>query len=443
MFRKLRLRLVLVNLSIILLIFLILTAGTYFMVKAKLIEGGDFMMSRLAAELVEGRFENLPPNIAFGPHGRPGALDRPGELSKPGELFRPDEPFKPEHGPVPRLRPELFFVKLNTANEIILNSPFSLLEKDQISFLIAQVLRQEISKGTIWFDQNEYHYLRAALPDQQGAYVIVQDFHQENNFLWQLVTALSIAGFVCMILSLLGSFLMANKAIVPIKRAWQQQKEFIADASHEFRTPLAIIQTNLAVVRDNPDASVLSQDKWLTNIHEETVCMAKLVDSLLFLAQADSHQQFLTKAWIALDRSIVLAAEVFRPLADQRGIRLQLLIQDGVKYFGDESKFRQVINILLDNAIRHTPSGGSIVVRLEHSLKEIILSVSDTGEGMGEEHLENIFDRFYQIDSSRAKGGSGLGLAIAKWIVESHGGSIKAVSKLGLGAVFSVRFPVG
>ncbi|EGO62561.1 sensor histidine kinase [Acetonema longum] len=272
--------------------------------------------------------------------------------------------------------------------------------------------------------------------------IIFEDITREQNTLHILIATLSATGVVCLALSLFGSLFMANRAMVPIQTAWQQQKDFLADASHELRTPLAIIQTNLEVVRENQTATVSSQDNWLRNIQEETACMTKLVKSLLFLAQADSRQQLLVRNDFSLNQMVTAAAEAFQPLAASQGITLNVSVEAGIRYYGDEAKIRQLIGILLDNAIRHTPPDGKIRVQLEQSKSAAALSVADSGEGISSEHLDKIFERFYQVDKSRAKGGAGLGLSIAKWIVESHRGTIRVASEPGAGTTFSVFLPL-
>jgi signal transduction histidine kinase len=271
--------------------------------------------------------------------------------------------------------------------------------------------------------------------------LLFTDYQRDRETLQLLVTALGITGVICMLLSLLGSYFMANKAMKPIQKAWQQQRDFLADASHELRTPLAVIQTNLDVVRDAPAETVANQLRWLNNIHEEVQQMTGLVKSLLFLSQTDSQQQFLKKKMFALDQAMLAAAGAFRPVAAQKEINLIAQTSGGVLYHGDEGKLRQAISILLDNAIRHTPVNGEIKIGLEVIRQTIVLSVADSGEGIAAAEIGKIFLRFYQSDSSRSNGGAGLGLSIAKWIVESHGGVIKAASILGKGATFTIRLP--
>ncbi|MBP2625420.1 MAG: sasA 9 [Firmicutes bacterium] len=412
MFRKLRLKLMLVNLSVIVLLFLLLITGTYFFVQGEMIKGGKHMMQRVSRDLVMGKSISFPPE--------------------------PPDHNQEDDGPP---RPMIFFIKTNLAGDVIQASPSISLTNAQLSRFALETQKTGETLGSLIFDKTEYHYQITPADDNQSVFIVFHDFQRDRNLLNMLVTGLSITGIVCMILSLFGSLFMANRAMIPIQNSWQQQKDFLADASHEFRTPLAIIQTNLEIVRDNPEETVRSQEHWLSNIHEETLCMTKLVESLLFLARADSHQQLLIKDDFQLGQTIMIAAELFRPVAAIQGVTLDLQVETHIPYCGDEAKLRQVVGILLDNAIRHTPTGGKITINLENSHQGILLSVTDTGEGIPPEHLEKIFERFYQSDSSRSQGGTGLGLSIAKWIIESHNGSISALSTPGTGSIFNVVLP--
>jgi len=420
MFRKLRLKLMLVNLSVIVLLFFLLITGTYFFVQDKMIDGGKHMMNRLSHDLVMGKPIGLPPELALNMED---SIDLP-----------------PDHGSGGP-GPMMFFVKTNLAGDVIQTSYFVPLTKDQIALLAVQTQKTSENKGSILFNKTEYFYQITPIADHQGVFIVFQDFERDRTLLKELITGLSITGIICMILSLFGSLFMANRAMIPIQKSWQQQKDFLADASHEFRTPLAVIQTNLEIVRDNPKDTVQSQEHWLSNIYEETLCMTKLVESLLFLARADAQQQLLNKDPFPLNHTIVIASELFRPVAAVQGVTLDVQVKADIPYCGDEAKLRQVVGILLDNAIRHTPTGGKITIKLENSQQGILLSVTDTGEGIHLEDVEKIFERFYQSDSSRSRGGTGLGLSIAKWIVESHNGSIKALSTPGQGSIFNVSLP--
>ncbi|MBP2661017.1 MAG: phoR 1, partial [Firmicutes bacterium] len=226
-----------------------------------------------------------------------------------------------------------------------------------------------------------------------------------------------------------------------IKKAWQQQHDFLSDASHELRTPLTIIQTNLDIIKDSLDETVASQSKWLDNIQEESTCMKNLVNSLLFLARADSKQQSPNKQLFPFDILLSEAAAPFEAIAQQKNLSLEVHANRNTEVFGDKHQLKQVIAILLDNASRHTAPGGKIIVALSQTGNKLLLTITDSGEGMKPQHLERIFDRFYQVDESRNNGGSGLGLAIAKWIIESHGGSISVSSTPNVGTIFTILLP--
>jgi signal transduction histidine kinase len=128
-------------------------------------------------------------------------------------------------------------------------------------------------------------------------------------------------------------------------------------------------------------------------------------------------------------------------LASAKGLSLEIAACTPVKGYGDEGRLKQVIAILLDNAIRHTPAGGKVAVSLSATDNKAVVAVADTGEGIEAEYLDKIFDRFFQVDKARAKGGAGLGLAIAKWIVESHGGVLAVTSIPGAGTTFTITLP--
>jgi len=160
------------------------------------------------------------------------------------------------------------------------------------------------------------------------------------------------------------------------------------------------------------------------------------------LARADSHQQLIENKSFYLGQAVILAAELFEPLAAAKGISLEVAAESPIIICGDEAKIRQMVTILLDNALKFTPSGGKVTVKILPDGRDVILSIADTGEGIDPSHIDKVFGRFYQVDKSRARSGAGLGLAIAKWIVESHNGHIQVVSALGAGTKFTIRLPL-
>jgi signal transduction histidine kinase len=253
-----------------------------------------------------------------------------------------------------------------------------------------------------------------------------------------VVTLLAAIGLV-----FVGSLLLSGLAVKPIRAAWQKQLDFTADASHELRTPIAVIQTSLELVMDSPDETIESQMKWLKNIEAENHRMAKLVEDLLTLSRADTGQQTTEKETFMLDEAIEETLAPFVPLAEAKGLALSVAVKEKSAFYGDRKRIMQLLVILVDNALHYTEHG-EITVVLGVSEKEITLTVSDTGRGMATEYLGKIFDRFYRVTDTRGmhQDGSGLGLSIAKWIVAEHGGTIRVESTLGRGTMFTVILPM-
>ncbi|CQR71987.1 Sensor protein SrrB [Sporomusa ovata DSM 2662] len=423
MFQKLRLKLTLINVAIILALFFLLICGTYFFAKIDMTKHTQAGMQRITADIQAGKISDLPQR----PSG-PGRDPRP-----------PRPPSVSPSGPPPG--PNFFFVKTSPEGAITFQSSNQPLDSSRLTLLTNQALQATANLDTLIVEETNYTYLKTPLDNQSGTVIVFHDLTQETNMLQLVLTTLLAVGLICAILSFGASFYMANRAMVPIKKAWRQQQDFLSDASHELRTPLTIIQTNLDIVLDSLDETVASQSKWLNNIQEESICMKNLVNSLLFLARADSTQQPLKKQLVFLDTVLRQAAAPFEAIAQQHSLVLEVHASSAMEVHGDEAQLKQVIAILLDNASRHTAPGGKISVSLSQAGSKIILTVSDSGEGIAAEHLDKIFDRFYQVDKSRNKGGSGLGLSIAKSIIESHGGSITVTSTPGEGTIFTVQLP--
>lgn len=342
----------------------------------------------------------------------------------------PDLPPQNENGPL------FFFVMVNSQGEISKISSSAYLDFNELLLLTQETLKAPAGKGNIVVNQVEYSYLKSPIHENQDTLIIFQNYERERSALNFLITALSIVGLVCLILSFFGSLFMASHAMIPIQKAWQQQKDFLADASHELRTPLAVIQTNLEIVQ-----SEQPENKWLRNIQEATTNMSKLVDSLLFLSRADAKEQIIEQNCFYLNEVVHAAIEPFKPLAELNGLLVKIETETNIPFVGDETKIKQLIGILVDNAVKHTGHNGIITIKIQAANNSAFLTVSDTGEGISSEHLEKIFDRFYQADRSRSKGGAGLGLAIAKWIAESHHGKIKVTSSIGQGTTVTVSLP--
>ncbi len=220
-----------------------------------------------------------------------------------------------------------------------------------------------------------------------------------------------------------------------LDRALKSQRNFVADASHELRGPLTIIQGNLDLLKRNLGEE--DRRESIRALEVETARMSKIVADLLVLAELDSGQAE-PKQMISL-RDVLLDAESrAKQLAGNR--QLAIGRQEDLWVTVDAHRLEQVLNNLVDNAIRYTPEGGAITLSLFREGDWARLEVADTGIGISSDQLPHVFDRFYRVDKarSRAKGGTGLGLAIVKGIVEQHGGKVTVTSQLGKGSTFTV-----
>jgi heavy metal sensor kinase len=233
-----------------------------------------------------------------------------------------------------------------------------------------------------------------------------------------------------------------NAMIARLEQSFAEVRRFTADASHELRTPLTAIRTEAEVALARP----LSEDdarQLVGSILEECGRLTRLTEQLLALAREDAGAARAAPEPVDLAALLRDVADVMRPLAEARGLRLVDETDGEVRAAGDPARLRQVFFNALDNAIKYTPAGGSVTVRTDRRGAEAVVTVADTGEGIAPEHLPRVFDRFYRVDKARSReqGGTGLGLSIAKGIVESHGGRIELDSSPGRGTTCTVTLP--
>jgi signal transduction histidine kinase len=263
-------------------------------------------------------------------------------------------------------------------------------------------------------------------------------------FHWLLIILLVI-GIVFVGVALLISTAMSKKAMIPISRAFIRQREFVADASHELRTPLSVLLSSLDAIDMTLDTKKEEfAGKLLFNMRQEVKRMTSLVSDLLTLARSDSNIiERRTETFDFLPHA-EKAIESVQPLADSKQIRLHLEAPDTLLAIGDSQRLSQLLYILLDNGIKYTPTNGEVWLLLSREGNELCIKVKDTGGGISKEDQIHIFERFYRVDKSRSRqmGGHGLGLSIAKWIVETHGGTINISSELGQGTEFTIRIPL-
>jgi len=235
-----------------------------------------------------------------------------------------------------------------------------------------------------------------------------------------------------------------NAMIARLEQSFERERRFVADASHELRTPIAAIRTMTETTLEEDAPQMDECLATLGAVNAEAERLGQLVADLLALARSDEGQRRMDHVPVRLDQIALDAAAVAEPLADERRITVAVNAATPVTVEGDEARLIQVVMNLLDNAIRYTPPDGRVVVSVSAERGQALLTVRDTGNGIAPEHLPHIFERFYRADParSRADGGSGLGLAIVEQVVEAHHGTISAESQVGRGSLFEVRLPL-
>lgn len=234
-----------------------------------------------------------------------------------------------------------------------------------------------------------------------------------------------------------------NAMLDRIEQAFQRQRQFTADAAHELRTPLSIMQTGLDVTLSQ-ERSAAQYRGALQSVSEEVQRLSQLANTLLMLARADSRELPLVKQPVNLTLLLDAVIDQFDTLAEDKMIRIQREIAVGLYVQGDEERLIQVMVNLIDNAVKYTPEGGMVCVIARRDAPITRIIISDTGPGIPETEQTHLFERFYRVDRSRNRhqGGFGLGLAIAKQIVDLHDGTIQVISQPGQGAQFIVTLPV-
>jgi signal transduction histidine kinase len=237
------------------------------------------------------------------------------------------------------------------------------------------------------------------------------------------------------------SWWLAGRALGPAREAWERQQAFVANAGHELRAPLTLIRATADVaLRELPESGRGEQRELWTDILRDSDHMARLVDDLLLLSRLDAHRLKINLQPVPLAGLLSDLVRQVQRLADERGVLIGVDAAEGTA-LADPERLRQVMLIVLDNALRHTPRGGEVRLSGRPSEGRAQLSVTDTGEGIPQEHLKKVFERFYVGDSSHATGGTGLGLSIAHGLIEAQHGEIALTSTIGKGTKVEITLP--
>ena len=392
MIRKLQVKFVIINMAIVTVMLCIIFGLVYNTTKTNLETQSISMMKTIAAD--------------------PFRLGRPNEQS-------------------PDLRLPYFTLQLGIKGELISTGGgyYDLSDRDFLKDLIDESVGRRRETGIV--EQHGLRFCRVSTP--RGTVLVFSDMSSENNTLDHLVRNCLIIGILSFLGFLVVSIFLSRWAVKPVASAWQQQKQFVADASHELKTPLTVIMTNAELLQ-NDEYEEQERKNFSQSILTMSQQMKTLVEKLLELARSDAEQPKQQMKPVDLSKLILDTAISFEGVFIERGLTVESEVESGITVNGSEPMLQQIADILLDNAQKYSSPGGETTVRLYSSgYGKCRLTVSNPGKEIPPEDLKRIFQRFYRMDKARSRDGSfGLGLSIAESIVAQHKGSIWAESKDGM-----------
>ncbi|NLX61809.1 MAG: HAMP domain-containing histidine kinase [Tissierellia bacterium] len=400
MIRKLQIKFVIINMSIVTIMLCIILGLVYYFTKANLEAESISMMENLAKQ--------------------PFRLENPNELGK-------------------EVRLPYFVIQLGLRGELVATGGgyYDLSNRDFLDDLVRAVNRSPKRFAVI--EEYNLRYYRFVTPNNY--YLVFSDISSERATLDNMMKTCLIIGGLSFFVFLAISIQLSKWAVKPVDLAWQQQRQFVADASHELKTPLTVIMTN-AELAQCPEYDEESKEGFLKSILTMSRQMRSLIEKMLELARADDTD--FKKIFTIVDFSQLVSRAIlpFEPVFFERGLTLKSQIDGDIKVKGDESQLCQLVDVLLDNAQKYSKEAGTTWVSLQRlGRRRCLLTVANEGEPISPEEAQNIFKRFYRGDKARSRTGSfGLGLSIAESIVTSHRGRIWLESRNGINS-FYVELP--
>lgn len=449
-FWRLRLKFIVISMSLLLLFLAIVCASVFAAMSHSLMQRSEAVLDYTAELIRTGQYIK---NGAGVKPSSPPAADLPGESANAGtdpetEALRKQE-WMLRHGNVHLdaiLLEHVVSIYVDDDGKILRILQNGVSDSDYVA-AVGSKLESFLGEtpdgdGTATLDGSTFRYKCYTIGKQSLCLMVNCD--GDSASVSQLLLILGSIGLVSILLLLCLSYYLSGRAIKPLENSWKQQQQFIHDASHELKTPLAVISTNIEAIRGCPEDTIAQQDKWLSYIADEAADMRNLVNDMLTLAKGDtpvrSEQVAIT---FSLSDVVEEAGLLMEANALEAGILMDTDVEEGIRFIGNPDDIKHVLLILLDNALKNTFEGGRIDLGLHRYHSDLLITCRNTGRGIPASELQNIFRRFYRVDPSRARltGGSGLGLSIAERIVEGYKGKIWAESEEGEWALFCVRLP--
>jgi two-component system OmpR family sensor kinase len=359
---------------------------------------------------------------------------------------------------------------------------------------VARTRGEALYFATVSDGDNQYRVVGRRVQARGSAYILIvlRSLHDQEDLLEGASYALLIGVPLALLLASIGGYFLARKSLAPVVRmsataarigaanlherlpianerdelgglariindllarldkSFEQQRRFMADASHELRTPIAIMRSEAEVALSEPETSNAELRESIAIFKDETKRLTGIVEDLFMLARADAGQYKLTPKEFYLDELAAEVARAVRTLAAEKGLTLQTDAAEEMPFRGDESLLRRLLLNLVDNAVKYTPRGGAVTVSCKPDGNRYLITVSDTGPGIPAEAQAHIFERFYRADTARSRAeddsaglmsGAGLGLSIARWIAEAHDGTLELLHTSDAGSAFQLILP--
>ncbi len=401
MFKKLKLKLTFLNVGVFFILFLIFNIIIYLYAKSNLYSSIDKSLL-ISRDMIQ---KNIPQNSSY----------------------------------LSTLDPRVIAIVRDKSGKVILDTHINIFYRANQEYI-------KPTKVDQLYDINfkRFHFrsiaFSAQLKNQTVMVQLLRNTNSEIEFLNNLLEIIIGGSIIVLLVCTLAGNFLAKRSMVPIVNAWGKQKRFVEDASHELRTPLTIIQAQLELVLRNSEDKIISKSENLGIALSEIRRLSKLVSGLLTLTRSDSDAIEIEKKAANVYLLIKKITDIYAEVADMEDKQVKTDLEKNLIINCDEERIKQLMIILLDNAIKYTYSGGNIQVVLTQKDNKCIIYVKDDGIGIKSEEKELVFERFYRGEKSRNRetGGAGLGLSIAKWIVQKHEGTINIFENIPRGTVVEV-----
>ncbi|MDE5755653.1 MAG: HAMP domain-containing histidine kinase [Clostridia bacterium] len=319
--------------------------------------------------------------------------------------------------------------------------------RDEIQDVVKKLTENEDKNGEFSTESGRRYMYVSSQTSESGMpaikYTII-DYTKSNNYLKIMGITLTCIGIAGMFVIFLFFYYFSKRAIEPVKQSFLRQQELVANASHELKTPLTVVRTNLELIQSDPTSTVLDNQKWLDSAGYQLSRMQSLILDMLELTKYETNNVNTNREELEITDIVEGMTLSFEAICYEKSLTLDYSAEENIKVSANTAEIEKIVGILLDNAIKYTPQKGKLTLLLQKTRRHAVISLTNTGDGIPKEKLDHIFDRFYKVDTSHKDTGNsfGLGLSIAKSIVDSLKGKISCESQVGEFTRFIVELPL-